>query len=109
MRSETAEDLAQKVAEAVLAVPGVACLRPGLRSLLRRAATRPPAARAPGTPGSAGSAGSAVRLTFDAPPPGVGLPGGRSMSSPAQSNRRPARPGPCGRRLPRRHPPRRGR
>ncbi|GHI14735.1 MULTISPECIES: hypothetical protein [Streptomyces] len=66
MRSETAEDLAQKVAEAVLAVPGVACLRPGLRSLLRRAATRPPAARAPGTPGSAGSAGSAVRLTFDA-------------------------------------------
>ncbi|MFD5485273.1 hypothetical protein ACFWIV_07465 [Streptomyces virginiae] len=66
MRSETAEDLAQKVAEAVLAVPGVACLRPGLRSLLRRAATRPPAARAPGTPGPPGSAGSAVRLTFDA-------------------------------------------
>ncbi|MFC9815466.1 Asp23/Gls24 family envelope stress response protein [Streptomyces virginiae] len=59
MKSEAAEDLAQKVAEAVLAVPGVACLRPGLRSLVHRAATRAPAARAPGTPGSA------VRITFD--------------------------------------------
>ncbi|MCC0093378.1 Asp23/Gls24 family envelope stress response protein [Streptomyces flavotricini] len=53
--------LARRVAEAVLDVPGVACLRPGLRGLLHTAAgTRPPAARLPDDPGSA------VRITFDA-------------------------------------------
>ncbi|MER6782924.1 hypothetical protein ABT331_39380, partial [Streptomyces sp. NPDC000659] len=53
--------LARRVAEAVLDVPGVACLRPGLRGLLHTAAgTRPPAARLPDDPGTA------VRITFDA-------------------------------------------
>ncbi|MEC4575767.1 hypothetical protein [Streptomyces virginiae] len=60
VKNERAEDLARKVTEAVLAVPGVACLRPGLRGLLHRAGARPPAAR------DAPAAGSAVRITFDA-------------------------------------------
>ncbi|MGT2532797.1 Asp23/Gls24 family envelope stress response protein [Streptomyces nojiriensis] len=59
MKNERATDLTGKVTEAVLAVPGVACLRPGLRGLLRTAGTRPPAAPDPGAPGSA------VRITFD--------------------------------------------
>ncbi|MFE5620562.1 hypothetical protein ACFQ8S_00580 [Streptomyces virginiae] len=62
VKNERAEDLARKVTEAVLAVPGVACLRPGLRGLLHRAGARPPAAR---DAGDARAAGSAVRITFD--------------------------------------------
>ncbi|MCB5169466.1 hypothetical protein LG634_32245 [Streptomyces bambusae] len=59
MTSERTGYLSRNVTEAVLAVPGVACLRPGLRSLLHTAGARPPAAREPGAPGSA------VRITFD--------------------------------------------
>ncbi|MFE1273190.1 Asp23/Gls24 family envelope stress response protein [Streptomyces sp. NPDC058757] len=60
MNSDPSQALAQRVADAVLAVPGVACLRPGLRSLLRTAASRQPDAGDPRDPGSA------VRITFDA-------------------------------------------
>lgn len=45
MKSERAKALTQTVAEAVLAVPGVACLRPGLLSLLHTAVTRPSSLR----------------------------------------------------------------
>ncbi|RSS39004.1 hypothetical protein EF912_33540, partial [Streptomyces sp. WAC07061] len=60
MKSQRDPALTQKITEAVLAVPGVACLRPGLRSLLKAADTRGPAS------GEAGNPGSAVRITFDA-------------------------------------------
>ncbi|AZM93549.1 hypothetical protein [Streptomyces sp. W1SF4] len=60
MKSQRDPALTQKITAAVLAVPGVACLRPGLRSLLKAADTRVPAF------GEAGNSGSAVRITFDA-------------------------------------------
>ncbi|GGY54256.1 Asp23/Gls24 family envelope stress response protein [Streptomyces omiyaensis] len=41
MRTRQAQNLSDAVAEAVLDVPGVACLRPGLRGLLRSSATVP--------------------------------------------------------------------
>ncbi|KMO94515.1 hypothetical protein [Streptomyces roseus] len=59
MKSERVTALTRKVTEAVLAVPGIACLRPGLRSLLYAADTPPPAAHHPGDPGPA------VRSSFD--------------------------------------------
>ncbi|MFH8259293.1 hypothetical protein [Streptomyces roseolus] len=60
MNNDRSKALTQQVTDAVLAVPGVACLRPGLRTLLHTAASRQPDAvdrRDPGT---------AVRITFDA-------------------------------------------
>ncbi|MFF0215988.1 hypothetical protein [Streptomyces vinaceus] len=62
MKSQRAEALTRTVAEAVLAVPDVACLRPGLRSLLlHTAGKRLPAGRDPGD-----DPGAAVRITYDA-------------------------------------------
>ncbi|MGP3690951.1 hypothetical protein ACTVZO_40840 [Streptomyces sp. IBSNAI002] len=59
MKSDRAKALTQTVTQAVLAVPGVACLRPGLRSLLRTAGTSPQSPRGPQ------DSSSAVRITFD--------------------------------------------
>ncbi|MFG2621222.1 Asp23/Gls24 family envelope stress response protein [Streptomyces sp. NPDC048507] len=58
MKTPPARADSAAVAEAVLTVPGVACLRPGLRGLLYAPGPRPPAARGSGT----GS--SAVRVTL---------------------------------------------
>ncbi|MFF2776045.1 Asp23/Gls24 family envelope stress response protein [Streptomyces sp. NPDC058052] len=58
MRTRHAPALSDAVAEAVLGVPGVACLRPGLRSLLRASVTVPSAGRGADTRG-------AVLVTFD--------------------------------------------
>ncbi|MFF6897218.1 Asp23/Gls24 family envelope stress response protein [Streptomyces hydrogenans] len=41
MKTRPSEAVSQAVAEAVLGVPGVACLRPGLRGLLRASVTGP--------------------------------------------------------------------
>ncbi|MFD8208817.1 hypothetical protein ACFV2S_20785 [Streptomyces sp. NPDC059695] len=59
MSNGRAQALARTVTEAVLAVPGVACLRPGLRSLLHSSGVRPPAALGAAEPDSA------VRITWD--------------------------------------------
>ncbi|MFD4244539.1 hypothetical protein ACFWP3_23535 [Streptomyces sp. NPDC058525] len=56
-----AEAVSTAVTDAVLAVPGVACLRPGLRSLLHAAVRRPGVGA-----GATGRERSAVRLTFSA-------------------------------------------
>ncbi|MFE0579637.1 hypothetical protein [Streptomyces sp. NPDC058874] len=81
MKSERAKDLALIVAEAVLAVPGVACLRPGLRSFLHTAGTRPSAARGPGAPGAA------VRITFDSQGSVAGLQVDVVVRAPQQAAR----------------------
>ncbi|MFB7517290.1 hypothetical protein [Streptomyces sp. NPDC056144] len=60
MNSNRAKTLTQQVTDAVLAVPGVACLRPGLRSLLPAAAFGRSGADSRRDPGSA------VLVTFDA-------------------------------------------
>ncbi|MFE6225940.1 MULTISPECIES: hypothetical protein [unclassified Streptomyces] len=60
MNSDPSQAVTRQVADAVLAVPGVACLRPGLRSLLRTGASRRPDAEDQRDPGGA------VRITFDA-------------------------------------------
>ncbi|MER7764117.1 Asp23/Gls24 family envelope stress response protein [Streptomyces sp. NPDC097619] len=65
MKSEHGRALDPAVTDAVLATPGVACLRPGLRDLLRAAAPGLPAGRDLGQPGS-GVPASAVRLARDA-------------------------------------------
>ncbi|GGR69739.1 Asp23/Gls24 family envelope stress response protein [Streptomyces roseolus] len=59
MNSDRSKALTQQVTDAVLAVPGVACLRPGLRSLLRATGSRQPAAADRLDPGTA------VRITYD--------------------------------------------
>ncbi|OLO25431.1 hypothetical protein PZ61_0237700 [Streptomyces sp. MNU77] len=59
MSSNPAKILTQQVTDAVLAAPGVACLRPGLRSLLHLAASRQPDANGRPDPGTA------VRITYD--------------------------------------------
>ncbi|MFF2191328.1 hypothetical protein [Streptomyces sp. NPDC058157] len=59
MNHDRAKALTQQVTDAVLAVPGVACLRPGLRSLLHTAAARQPSAVDRPDPGTA------LRITFD--------------------------------------------
>ncbi|MFE9046006.1 Asp23/Gls24 family envelope stress response protein [Streptomyces sp. NPDC012421] len=65
MTDRRAQTLTQAVADAVLAVPGVACLRPGLRGLLRASGPDP---RTP--PGSAllitwGPGGTVTALRVD--------------------------------------------
>lgn len=67
MKNDRAKALTQTVTEAVLAVPGVACLRPGLRGLLLTAGTRPPSPRGPQ------DSNSAVRITCDSRGMVVGL------------------------------------
>ncbi|GGY38444.1 hypothetical protein [Streptomyces omiyaensis] len=59
MNSDRAKVLTQQVTDAVLAVPGVACLRPGLRSLLRAGSSRQPAAADRSDPGTA------VHIAYD--------------------------------------------
>ncbi|MEV6353088.1 Asp23/Gls24 family envelope stress response protein [Streptomyces hydrogenans] len=71
MRIRPAQSLSETVAEAVLAVPGVACLRPGLRDLLLRTrAPRPLTAHGPAAPDAAvfvtlGSRGTVTGLRVD--------------------------------------------
>ncbi|MEV7415646.1 hypothetical protein [Streptomyces sp. NPDC089919] len=60
MNSDRAKAVTQQVTDAVLAVPGVACLRPGLRSLLQAAGSRQSTAAGRQDPGTA------VRVSFDA-------------------------------------------
>ncbi|MFG2834322.1 hypothetical protein ACGFYE_04920 [Streptomyces zaomyceticus] len=60
MNSDRAKTLTQQVTDAVLAVPGVACLRPSLRSLLHAAGSRQQDAVGRRDPGTA------VRVAFDA-------------------------------------------
>ncbi|WP_030748919.1 hypothetical protein [Streptomyces griseus] len=60
MNSDRAQALTQQVTDAVLAVPGVACLRPGLRSLLRASGPRQRSAADRPDPGTA------VRVVYDA-------------------------------------------
>ncbi|MFF9147384.1 Asp23/Gls24 family envelope stress response protein [Streptomyces sp. NPDC055051] len=57
MKTRQAQLLSEAVAEAVLGVPGVACLRPGLRGLLRASVT---GAAAPG-----GTPGASVSVSLD--------------------------------------------
>ncbi|MEE1815830.1 hypothetical protein PUR59_12520 [Streptomyces sp. SP18ES09] len=58
MSNGRAQSLDRTVADAVLAVPGVACLRPGLRALLHAPGVRPAGA-------GASDPDSAVRITRD--------------------------------------------
>ncbi|QES47733.1 hypothetical protein DEJ50_07810 [Streptomyces venezuelae] len=58
MNSDRSQALTQQVTYAVLAVPGVACLRPGLRSLLQATGSRQQAAADQPDPGGA------VRITY---------------------------------------------
>ncbi|MFF0483003.1 Asp23/Gls24 family envelope stress response protein [Streptomyces sp. NPDC004435] len=60
MTTRQARLLSEAVAEAVLGVPGVACLRPGLRGLLRASVTGPAGAAGGGT------AGASVFVSVDA-------------------------------------------
>ncbi|MFE2875133.1 hypothetical protein ACFXG6_15340 [Streptomyces roseus] len=66
MNNDRAKALTQHVTDAVLAVPGVACLRPGLRSLLHTAARQPDATDRP-------DPGTALRITFDSRGRATGL------------------------------------
>ncbi|MEU3400997.1 hypothetical protein [Streptomyces filamentosus] len=59
MNSDRSKALTQQITDAVLAVPGVACLRPGLRSLLRAAGSRQPATADRPDPGTA------VHIAYD--------------------------------------------
>ncbi|MFI1979842.1 hypothetical protein [Streptomyces wedmorensis] len=70
MNDRRAQTLSRAVAEAVLTVPGVACLRPGLRSLLRAPGALPLTVHDPATPGGAvlitwGSGGTVTGLPID--------------------------------------------
>ncbi|KOG10400.1 MULTISPECIES: hypothetical protein [Streptomyces] len=70
MDDRRAQTLSRAAAEAVLTVPGVACLRPGLRSLLRAPGALPLTVHDPATPGGAvlitwGSGGTVTGLPID--------------------------------------------
>ncbi|MFE3581214.1 hypothetical protein [Streptomyces vinaceus] len=67
MKNDRAKALTQQVTDAVLTVPGVVCLRPGLRSLLHNAAARQSAAVDRTDPGTA------LRITFDSRGRATGL------------------------------------
>ncbi|MGW4050232.1 Asp23/Gls24 family envelope stress response protein [Streptomyces sp. NPDC004779] len=62
MTTRQARLLSEAVAEAVLGVPGVACLRPGLRGLLRASVT---GAAGAGGGGAADAAGASVVVSVD--------------------------------------------